>query len=160
MSDGHIDIAELAPIGVLKELNENDLEQLSSYGRVWKIEKGFEVIKQGDQQDCLYIVLKGRLDVSRRGEDGPVPLAELHSGDAFGEMNFLDREEASATVVAGGSTKIWRMSRNDFYEFMYRHPKAAMKLFRALAVMVVQRMRHTMEEMGGAPAELKKKWWF
>ncbi len=154
---------ELEPIGVLEELDEGDLYDLSGYGRAWKVEKGLEVIKQGDQQDCLYIVLKGKLDVSREGEGGAMQLAELHAGDAFGEMNFLDRERASASVVALSKATIWWMTRNDFYAYMDGHPKAAMKLFRALAVMVVGRLRHTLRECTGESPKLddpKKRWWF
>jgi CRP-like cAMP-binding protein len=162
MPESVSDPVDLSPIGVLEELSDDDLRDLSGHGRTWRVEKGLEVIKQGDQQDCLYILLKGKLDVSREGDEGAIQLAELHGGDAFGEMNFLDREKASATVVAGGSATIWRMSRNDFYEFMDRHPKAAMKLFRALAVMVVGRLRHTLRECTGQSpaADPKKRWWF
>ncbi len=153
---------DLPPIGVLEELSEDDLRDLAGHGRAWKVEKGLEVIAQGDQQDCLYIILKGKLDVCREGEEGRVSLAELHGGDAFGEMNFLDRERASASVTAMSAATIWRMSRNEFYAFTDSHPKAAMKLFRALAVMVVGRLRHTLREYTGQAKvkDPKKRWWF
>ena len=150
--------------GVLRELAEEDLHLLSSSGQAWKIESGLKVITEGDQQDCLYIVIKGRLDVSRKHEGGPVSLAELNVGDAFGEMNFLDRESASATVTAMRDSIVWRMSRNQFYGITDAHPQIAMQLFRALAVMMVGRLRHQLEEQGdqasGGVRDAKKRWWF
>lgn len=152
---------ELPPIGVLADLSEGDLRDLGRHGRAWKVEKGVDVIKQGDHQDCLYIVLKGRLEVTREGDKERVTLAELHPGDAFGEMNFLDREEAVSSVTALSAVTIWRMSRNEFYAFTDGHPQAALKLFRALAVMVVGRLRHTLREYTGEAKgeDLKKRWW-
>ncbi len=152
---------DLPPIGVLEDLNEDDRRDLAGYGRAWKVEKGLEVIRQGDHQDCLYLVLKGKLKVTREGEDDRVTLAELHGGDAFGEMNFLDRDRAAASVTALTKATIWRMSRNDFYAFTEGHPQAAMKLFQALAVMVVGRLRHTLREYTGqAPkGDHRKRWW-
>ena len=150
--------------GVLRELGEEELHLLSSSGQAWNIESGLKVITEGDQQDCLYIVIKGKLDVSHNGEGGPVSLAELNAGDAFGEMNFLDRESASATVTATCDSTVWRMSRNEFYGFTDAHPQIAMQLFRALAVMVVERLRRMLEEQGhptsGNERDAKKRWWF
>jgi CRP/FNR family cyclic AMP-dependent transcriptional regulator len=154
----------LPSIGLLGELELEDLHLLSSSGRGWNVESGLKVISEGDQQDCLYIVIKGKLDVSKQGEDGLLSVAELNVGDAFGEMNFLDRESASATVTAKQDSTIWRMSRNEFYGFTDAHPQVAMQLFRALAVLVVGRLRHMLEEQGGQASgsvrDTKKRWWF
>ena len=153
---------DLPQIGVLEELDEDDRRYLSGHGRVWKVEKGVEVIVEGDHQDCVCIVLKGKLEVKREGKDGPRSLAELNAGDAFGEMNFLDRERASASVTASSASKIWRMTRNDYFEFKDRHPEAATKLFHGLALMVVGRLRHTLREYAGQALakDPKKRWWF
>ena len=150
--------------GVLSDFNTRDLHLLSAAGQAWNIESGLKVIKEGDEQDCLYFIVKGSFDVYRNGADGPVQVAELGVADAFGEMNFLDRERASATVSASGPSVVWRMSRNEFYGFTDAHPQIAMQLFRALAVMVVGRFRQMLDEQTAQGAsgerESKKRWWF
>ncbi len=153
-------IARLMPVGVLAELAEEDLNQLASYGRVWPVNKGDDVIGEGDRQDCLYVVLKGRLNVYRSAESDSEPIAEVKEGEALGEMNFLDQERASATVRAASDADIWRMNRDEFSRFTERHPEAGMKLFRALAVMVVRRLRETMDRITREAPELKRRsWW-
>ncbi len=163
MGHDYIGITELKPVGVLSELDADELRQLSSYGRVWDAEKGEVVIASGDKQDCLYLVCRGTLEVIRDTQRGREVMAELHVGDAFGEMNFLDHEQASATVLAASKANIWQLNRNDFDLLSDRHPHAAMKLFRALAVMVTGRLRNSVGLTGASSEEAapppRKRWW-
>ncbi len=155
-----LEITKLKPVGVFAELDENDLRQLSSYGRVWPVDKGDDVIREGDEQDCLYVVLKGKLNVYRSAESDTEPIGEIKEGEAMGEMNFLDQDRSSATVRAASDADIWRMNRDEFSRFTERHPEAGMKLFRALAVMVVGRFREALNRISReAPEKKKKGWW-
>lgn len=51
------------------------------------------------------------------------------------------------------------MTREDFARLCDRHPKAAMKLFRALAVMVVERLRNSISGQSAAEAPPRRPWW-
>jgi cAMP-dependent protein kinase regulator len=49
----------------------------------------------------LYVVLSGELAAQRRlGDDEPVQLGSLKTGDVFGEMSLISETPTTATVVA------------------------------------------------------------
>jgi CRP-like cAMP-binding protein len=61
---------------------------------------GTVVINEGEEGRGLFVVLSGELEVSRRSEDGVVPLGTLRTGEVFGEMALLRNTRTGATVVA------------------------------------------------------------
>jgi CRP-like cAMP-binding protein len=62
---------------------------------------GTVVINEGEEGRGLFVVLTGELDVARRASDGTtVPLAQLKTGEVFGEMALLRNVRTTATVIA------------------------------------------------------------
>jgi NADH dehydrogenase len=61
-------------------------------------EPGDEVIHQGDVGDRMYIILKGRADVVREDNGKETVLAQLGSGEFFGEMALLHKTTRNASI--------------------------------------------------------------
>ena len=61
-------------------------------------EPGQEVFHQGDLGDRLYIIACGRAEVARQENGGEIVLAQLGSGEYFGEMALLNQTTRGATV--------------------------------------------------------------
>jgi NADH dehydrogenase len=61
-------------------------------------EPGQEIFREGDLGDRLYIILSGRAEVTRPGEDGDTVLALLGPGQIFGEMALIRQTTRNATV--------------------------------------------------------------
>ena len=72
------------------------------------------VFKEGDQGDAMYLIVDGRVKIFV----GERNLAELGTGQCFGEMAILDSEPRSATIVAQKDVVLLEISREDFYELM------------------------------------------
>ena len=71
----------------------------SSY--VLQADPGDEVIRQGQDDTRIFILLTGELEVSKDGE----PLASISKpGEIFGEMSVLGDEKRAASVVARTNT--------------------------------------------------------
>jgi CRP-like cAMP-binding protein len=61
---------------------------------------GSVLIAQGDPGDALYVVLRGRLIVEMRGEDGVVRrLSEIGAGELVGEMAISPRSRVRRRCV-------------------------------------------------------------
>ena len=77
---------------------------------------GQSVIKQGEEGDYFYVIVKGKCQVTREtplNKDG-VKLAELVKGDTFGEEALISeaRRNANVTMLTDGS--LMRLGKDDF----------------------------------------------
>jgi CRP-like cAMP-binding protein len=79
---------------------------------------GDVVIREGDEGDFYYLVESGRFKVERLVGGATVPLAELKSGDAFGEEALVSEARRNATVIALSDAALLRLRRGDFNELL------------------------------------------
>jgi CRP-like cAMP-binding protein len=86
----------LGDLSQLTGLGRERLEDLAATTTREEWEPGAAVILEGDGADALYVVLAGRAQVTVAGE----ATAELHPGDAFGEIAVLHGTKRTATVSA------------------------------------------------------------
>jgi len=83
-----------------------------------------ELIRQGDDGDCLYIIAAGEVDVyvARPGSNGKLQAGErgtkvvtLGSGALFGELALMYTAPRAATVVVSSPVaKLWTLDREPF----------------------------------------------
>ena len=76
------------------------------------------VIKEGDEGDYYYVIESGRFQVERLVGGAKVVLAELKSGDAFGEEALVSEAKRNASVIALGEGELLRLRRDDFNELL------------------------------------------
>ena len=74
------------------------------------------VIKEGLPGNALYIIKSGQFKVVNYLESSSeeVVLAELSSGDYFGEMALLTDEPRSASVIALKDSELFKLDKEDF----------------------------------------------
>lgn len=78
------------------------------------------VIKQGDEGDFFYAIVKGRCVVTREtplNKDG-IKLAELGVGDTFGEEALIAEAKRNATITMLTDGVLMRLNKQDFRELM------------------------------------------
>ena len=77
---------------------------------------GEVIIKQGDEGDYFYVVVKGRCAVTREtplNRDG-IRLAELGIGDTFGEEALISDAKRNASVAMTTDGTLMRLAKQDF----------------------------------------------
>jgi CRP-like cAMP-binding protein len=77
---------------------------------------GEVIIKQGDEGDYFYVVVKGRCAVTREtplNRDG-IKLAELGMGDTFGEEALISDAKRNASVAMTTEGTLMRLAKQDF----------------------------------------------
>jgi len=81
---------------------------------------GDVIIKQGDEGDYFYVIVKGQCVVTREtplNRDG-IKLAELSVGDTFGEEALIAEAKRNATITMQTDGVLMRLAKNDFRELM------------------------------------------
>ncbi|MCH7580764.1 MAG: cyclic nucleotide-binding domain-containing protein [Chloroflexi bacterium] len=101
---------ELAAISIFSRLEKDDLERLGKSVVQRKYAKGDVIVKEGEQAVAFYVIVSGRVDVTKGGDK----VGEKRAGEPFGEMALLDGYPRSTTVIAAEDTECLVMTRWDF----------------------------------------------
>jgi rhodanese-related sulfurtransferase len=92
-------------------------ELLKRFKRV-SVKRGTQVIKEGAEGDCYYVVETGKCVVERSVGGVSMKLAELKSGDAFGEEALVANAKRNASVTMLSDGTLLRLDKNDFNELL------------------------------------------
>ncbi|MBF0125753.1 MAG: cyclic nucleotide-binding domain-containing protein [Magnetococcales bacterium] len=80
--------------------------------RIFRYHPGSIIIRKGDLDGDLFVILKGTATVVGNRS---LPLAILKSGDVFGEVSFLSQGRArTADVVSNGEVIVMRLDQQAF----------------------------------------------
>jgi CRP-like cAMP-binding protein len=107
---------------------------LASLAHRRRYPRGQTVFREGDPCTGLYVVEEGRVKVRVTSSEGRERiLALLGPGDVLGELAVLDGEPRCADVVAHEECTLIFLGREEFREFLGRHPEASARLLHLLA---------------------------
>ncbi len=113
-----------------KDMSHAALKDLESELQLIPYSSGECLIREGDDSDCSYIVVSGRLLVTDLGRDGdPRVICELGRGQTAGEMGILTGRKRTATVSAIRDTLVAKLSTEAFSRLLQKHPRDLVKHF-------------------------------
>ncbi len=92
-------------------------ELLRRFERI-NVKKGDAVIREGAEGDFYFVIETGRCKVERTVGGVSMLLAELKSGDAFGEEGLVSEAKRNATVTMKTDGVLLRLSGKDFAELL------------------------------------------
>jgi signal transduction histidine kinase len=125
-------------------LDDAQLTRLAVLGGFRAAAAGEVVCRPGDTSDGLYVVLSGRVAISRRGDNGQlIQLGERGPGGSFGEPSLLDPAPRSALVTALEPTRFFVLSRREFLAYMREMPDAVPALMSGIGA----ELRRTQEQL-------------
>ena len=115
-------------------LTDAEREEVARGLRRMPYASGDIVFRKGESADSLYILQRGTVRVMDEDDTGRrTPLAELHAPDYFGEMGLLTGQPRGATVVAGGDSLCYRLSKSAFDATLKARPEIVDSLGHVLA---------------------------
>src|SRR5438046_10692629 len=129
----------LGRVSIFSGLTPEQLADLASVAVPRRWGAGEVIFREGDAGDTCYVVQDGCVRVTRNHTDGrTITLAELRSGDLFGELAMSDSEQRSATVEAAAETTGVALLASDLRRLILRHWVISIKFMYAIDV----RMRY------------------
>jgi CRP-like cAMP-binding protein len=131
----------------LRYLTPNDWTLIGTRAKAVKFSLGQEIIAQGAPLNSFYVIRHGSAAVVLNGAQAKVVLAVLEKGDICGEMAFVQRGIASASVVAEMDVAVDEIRTEDLQHLTDTYPGFAARLYHSLAAILAQRLVHTSAEL-------------
>jgi signal transduction histidine kinase len=123
----------LRHLPLLAALDDADLERVARMARRVRVPAGRVIMREGDPADGLYVLLRGRLEVTRSDCGEEVLLAAHPPGAFVGEMALLGGSSRSATVRAVRPSELLVIDPEDFRRLLVASPDAALTVLHAVA---------------------------
>lgn len=82
---------------------------------------GETILEEGKKGSGLYLLLHGKVEVTKSVGEERMTLAELQAGDLFGEISLITNMPVTATITAMEEVFVLRLSKRRFDELILGH---------------------------------------
>lgn len=141
-------IEKLSKVPLFQGLTKQALELISRVANEESHALGTKIFQHGDPGDKLYIILEGKVRISREVPGmGEEALAVLGSGSVFGEMSLLDEAPRSADARVHERCRLLTVSKDAFEDLLFLHKDLAYEVLWSVIRMLTQRLRETNDKL-------------
>ena len=121
----------LKKTSLFSAVQTSELRAIASIVETFSVEAGDELVKESDAGDCLYVIKEGKVKITKKTADSRlIDLAELSTGECFGEMALFDDEARSASAYALSRCSVIRIKRDDLIDVIMEYPMIAIELLK------------------------------
>jgi CRP/FNR family cyclic AMP-dependent transcriptional regulator len=132
----------LSEAPLFDQLSEEDARALRAMVLVVKLDRGERLFAEGTEGDKLYIIITGKIKLTKAAPDGRENLLSVHGpGEMFGELSLFDPVPRTASATAVTDAELAGLAHDDVRAWLSTRPEVAMHLLQALA----QRLRRINE---------------
>ncbi|HYD96510.1 MAG TPA: cyclic nucleotide-binding domain-containing protein [Noviherbaspirillum sp.] len=128
----------LLRLDLFRGLEAAELVRLLTEAELIECRAGKYPIREGEQDIHLFIILAGKAAIYKRSLGVNKLIKELGPGECFGEMSLIECRSRSASVRAITHCRLLRLDGAQITKL----PDIASKLFRNIARLLSQRLRH------------------
>ncbi|MCG6553024.1 MAG: cyclic nucleotide-binding domain-containing protein [Candidatus Magnetominusculus sp. LBB02] len=117
---------------------------------------GQVIIKEGGYGEGTYLIISGKVRITKKMDKDTLDIALLEKDDYFGEMSFLDRQPRSASATAVGDVELGLIDK----DFLEEEINKTSEDFRRILFTLAERLRKTSSlllKLTAENHELKKK---
>src|SRR5574342_1193971 len=110
-------------------LREDTLVYIARNAHEVRVEAGDRICEEGEAGDAFYLILSGRVQVSKLLQIGTQRLlTELYPGHFFGELALVEDAPRVASVDALEETALLVITKHDFQELLMNNPHMAVPI--------------------------------
>jgi ribosomal protein S18 acetylase RimI-like enzyme len=131
-------------------LDAEQVARLAGVCGVATFEPGEVVLRQGEADNQMHVVLDGEVAIAVAGLDEPVGV--VRGGECLGEMALLTTGVHSATATARTRVETAVFDHQDLAELIRQRPDIGQHIYRNLAVGMGEKLKRLNESLCGRPA--------
>ena len=127
--------------GILAFMDDDGRERLAGYGSAVETAAGQFLLREGEPNTKLYVVLSGMFNVSTVAKGKPVHLDTVCEGDCLGEIAIFHPANASATVTSLLAGKLWVIDAAALQEFLLAWPEDGCAAVLGINIILSRRLK-------------------
>ncbi|MCG8549017.1 MAG: patatin-like phospholipase domain-containing protein, partial [Desulfobacterales bacterium] len=135
-------IVPLLKSGVeFRQLSDTILNELVDRLQIKEVAAGTHVIVEGAHEQSMFILVSGRLRVTRKDTDGNLMLYnEILPGEIVGELGVILDQPRTADITALRNSVLGILSKQDFEQLLHRFP---LDMNRVFSQAIYNHLRHS-----------------
>ena len=138
----------MAMLKVFKYLQDGEYQSLLGTAERKTFKPGALLIRQGEEQTSLFILVKGSAKVVRDHDGFMVDISQRGPGEIFGDMSFIEEQPASASVEACDPEVLAIVvTHANIKKFIQADPAFAGRFYESLAAILSRRLRDTTDAL-------------
>ena len=131
--------AALNQSSLFRDLDRRAMRAVAQVAQWRNVRGGDYLYTLGDAGDALYILVNGRLRITRPKVGVPDELlSEVALGESVGEVGVITGEKRATAAMAMRDSRVLCISKAAFEQTLARHPQAMLRVGR----LIVQRLRN------------------
>jgi len=154
LDENAVIVERLRELPILKSFDKDDIQGLMQFSKVREYQTGEVIIKEGDEDNCIFFILSGKVSIEKDG----IELTQLGKpGDVFGEMAVIQSRPRSATVRATNQT-LCLMVDSSYMNMLDKSDKSTFMyvIFRIFSMLLANRLRETTDSLIAAKHEIEE----
>lgn len=138
----------------LPKVNAGEIARMLPQTTRHHFKAGTIILKEGTKANSCFLVLSGRIQISKRMKTRTVTdLAVMKKGDFFGEMAMLSGQPRSATARALSAVEALEIKRTDFLRLLEKQDPLAARLAVQFSAALALRCSKVLQLLAKNPGE-------
>ncbi len=138
---------ELSELDILTRLAPADVDLLRSHLTAGRYRAGEVIVSEGEPADRLYLITRGRAEISVAVGSGRRRLGTIEAGNLFGELALFSGGNRTADVIALGEVRCWVLARTDLDRLGETDPRLQIELLTLVGQALAERLRRANAEI-------------
>ncbi|MBE0427103.1 MAG: cyclic nucleotide-binding domain-containing protein [Nitrospirae bacterium] len=127
---------------LLQDIDKAGINKLAGIVEQMSIKKGEYLFEEKDDTKGLWLILSGKIEISRVTADGwRQTLVVLPAGHFFGELSILENRKHVATAVALEDTDLLLFPKEEFEKLMEEDCALALNIVKRIAIVMSKNLR-------------------
>ena len=123
---------ELQTLELFKILPQSRLEWVCDRATQVKLSKGEILVSEGDAARGLFLLMAGKLGITRHSDGVEMPLGQHTAPEFLGEIPILTDEPIMVNLRALNDCRVYELAAEDFLELLHQCRQFEIMIFRAV----------------------------
>lgn len=130
-------INNIDKIALFEGINKDDFKEIISYFKIEKRSKRETIFDEGDAANWLFIVLSGKVKITKLSKDGKEIILEVIAPDElFGGVAVINNFPYPANAIAMEKSEIYKITKKDLIKLIDIYPQLMINLTKSFGTRI------------------------